>query len=296
MDIQNKTDDREQSSLIAKINEKMSEFSKSQRLIGNFITNHYEQAAYMTALKLGSAVGVSESTVVRFAIEMGYEGYPEMQRDLQSYSKTRLTALQRLNITNHRIDQENVFRSVLLQDIERIKATVMMIEESAFESAVDSILSAENIYIFGAMSSNALARFMDNYFQLIFNNVHFVQALNTSGIYQQLIRIGRNDVFIGFSFPRYCISTTNAAKYAASHGAKVIAITDSMTSPLGEIADHVLTAKSDMVSFADSLVAPLSLINAIIAAVGIKRRDTIEATLKRLEEIWDENGVYTELK
>lgn len=296
MDIQNKTDDREQSSLIAKINEKMSEFSKSQRLIGNFITNHYEQAAYMTALKLGSAVGVSESTVVRFAIEMGYEGYPEMQRDLQSYSKTRLTALQRLNITNHRIGQENVFRSVLLQDIERIKATVMMIEESAFESAVDSILSAENIYIFGAMSSNALARFMDNYFQLIFNNVHFVQALNTSGIYQQLIRIGRNDVFIGFSFPRYCISTTNAAKYAASHGAKVIAITDSMTSPLGEIADHVLTAKSDMVSFADSLVAPLSLINAIIAAVGIKRRDTIEATLKRLEEIWDENGVYTELK
>lgn len=274
----------------------MSEFSKSQRLIGNFITNHYEQAAYMTALKLGSAVGVSESTVVRFAIEMGYEGYPEMQRDLQSYSKTRLTALQRLNITNHRIDQENVFKSVLLQDIERIKATVMMIEESAFESAVDSILSAENIYIFGAMSSNALARFMDNYFQLIFNNVHFVQALNTSGIYQQLIRIGRNDVFIGFSFPRYCISTTNAAKYAASHGAKVIAITDSMTSPLGEIADHVLTAKSDMVSFADSLVAPLSLINAIIAAVGIKRRDTIEATLKRLEEIWDENGVYTELK
>ena len=130
MDIQNKTDDREQSSLIAKINEKMSEFSKSQRLIGNFITNHYEQAAYMTALKLGSAVGVSESTVVRFAIEMGYEGYPEMQRDLQSYSKTRLTALQRLNITNHRIDPENVFKSVLLQDIERIKATVMMIEES----------------------------------------------------------------------------------------------------------------------------------------------------------------------
>ena len=296
MEMQNKTDGQEQSSLIAKINERTAEFSKSQRLIGGFITNHYEQAAYMTALKLGSAVGVSESTVVRFAIEMGYEGYPEMQKDLQSYSKTRLTALQRLDITNHRIDPENVFKSVLLQDVERIKATAMMIEESAFEAAVDRILTADNIYIFGAMSSNTLARFMDNYFQLIFNNVHFVQAINDSGIYQQLIRIAHNDVFIGFSFPRYCISTTNAARYAASHGAKVIAITDSMASPLGEIADHVLLAKSDMVSFADSLVAPLSIINAIIAAVGLKKRDAIETTLKRLEEIWDENGVYTELK
>jgi len=295
METQNKADSQEQNNLIAKINERMAEFSKSQRLIGGFITEHYEQAAYMTALKLGSAVGVSESTVVRFAIEMGYEGYPEMQKDLQSYSKTRLTALQRLDITNHRIDPENVIKSVLSQDIERIRSTLMTVDEDVFEEAVDKILSAENIYIFGAMSSNALARFMDNYFQLIFNNVHFVQAINTSGIYQQLIRIGENDVFIGFSFPRYCISTTNAARYAKSHGANVIAITDSMASPLGGIANHVLLAKSDMVSFADSLVAPLSLINAIIAAVGIKKRDTIESTLERLEEIWDENGVYTEM-
>lgn len=286
----------DQSNLITKIAERMAEFSKSQRLIGSFITEHYEQAAYMTASKLGSAVNVSESTVVRFAIEMGYEGYPEMQKDLQSYSKTRLTALQRLDITDHRIDQEHVLKSVLLQDIERIKSTVMMIDESDFEAAVDKILAAENIYIFGAMSSNALARFMDNYFQLIFDNVHFVRAINTSGIYQQLIRIGKNDVFIGFSFPRYCNSTANAAHYAASHGAEVIAITDSMASPLGTIAGHVLLAKSDMVSFADSLVAPLSLINAIITAVSIKKRTNIQSTLSRLEEMWDENGVYTELK
>lgn len=286
----------DQSNLITKISERMAEFSKSQRLIGGFITQHYEQAAYMTASKLGSAVNVSESTVVRFAIEMGYEGYPEMQKDLQSYSKTRLTALQRLDITDHRIDQEHVLKSVLLQDIERIKSTVMMIDESDFEAAVDKILAAENIYIFGAMSSNALARFMDNYFQLIFDNVHFVRAINTSGIYQQLIRIGKNDVFIGFSFPRYCNSTANAAHYAASHGAEVIAITDSMASPLGTIAGHVLLAKSDMVSFADSLVAPLSLINAIIAAVSIKKKTNIQSTLSRLEEMWDENGVYTELK
>lgn len=285
-----------QSNLISKIGERMAEFSKSQRLIGSFITQHYEQAAYMTASKLGNAVNVSESTVVRFAIEMGYEGYPEMQKDLQSYSKTRLTALQRLDITNDRIDSRRVLKSVLLQDVDRIKSTVEMIEETAFEAAVDEIIGAENIYIFGAMSSNALARFMDNYFQLIFDNVHFVRAVNTSGIYQQLIRIDKNDVFIGFSFPRYCNSTTNAARYASSRGAKVIAITDSMASPLGSIADHVLLAKSDMVSFADSLVAPLSLINAIIVAVGMKKRENLEVTLSRLEEMWDENGVYTELQ
>ncbi len=285
-----------QDNLISKIQEKMGTFSKSQRLIGNFIIQHYERASYMTASRLGNAVNVSESTVVRFAIEMGYEGYPEMQKDLQSYSKTRLTALQRLDITNSRIDPDNMLKSVLQQDIDRIRATVEMIDESDFNRAVDKIISAENIYIFGAMSSNTLARFMDNYFQLIFSNVHFVHPVNTSGIYQQLIRIGKNDVFIGFSFPRYCKSTTNAAEYAASFGANVIAITDSAASPLGAIADEVLLAKSDMVSFADSLVAPLSLINAIIVAVGIKRRSTLEKTLLRLEEMWDENGVYNDLK
>lgn len=293
-----KTEEKElsQNNLITKIEEKMSTFSKSQRLIGNFIIQHYERASYMTASRLGNAVNVSESTVVRFAIEMGYEGYPEMQRDLQSYSKTRLTALQRLDITNSRIDPENMLKSVLQQDIDRIRATVDAIDEKAFNKAVDKIIAAENIYLFGAMSSNTLARFMDNYFQLIFSNVHFVHPVNISGIYQQLIRIGKNDVFIGFSFPRYCKSTTNAAEYAASCGANVIAITDSIGSPLGSIADQVLLAKSDMVSFADSLVAPLSLINAIITAVSIKKRTNIQSTLSRLEEMWDENGVYTELK
>lgn len=282
--------------LIVKIQGKMSAFSKSQRLIGNFIIQHYEQASFMTASRLGSAVNVSESTVVRFAIEMGYEGYPEMQKDLQSYSKTRLTALQRLDITNNRIDPDNLLKSVLHQDIDRIRSTVEMIDEKAFDRAVDKIITAENIYIFGAMSSNALARFMDNYFQLIFSNVHFVHPVNTSGIYQQLIRIGKNDVFIGLSFPRYCKSTTDAAEYAAACGANIIAVTDSPASPLGVIADEVLPAKSDMVSFADSLVAPLSLINAIIVAVGMKKRATLEKTLLRLEEMWDENGVYTDLK
>lgn len=278
--------------LIEKIKARMPEFSKSQKLIGSFITNHYEQAAYMTASRMGSTVGVSESTVVRFAIEMGYEGYPEMQKALQNYSKTRLTALQRLDITNHRVDPGNVLKSVLHQDIDRIRATVDLNGEDAFEQAVDKIISAKSIYLFGAMSSNVLARFMDNYFQLIFDNVHFVQPINTSGIYQQLIRIDKDDVFIAFSFPRYCQSTAKAARYASSCGADVIAITDSAGSPLGAIANHLLLAKSDMASFADSLVAPLSLINAIIVAVGMKKREQLERTLGRLEEMWNENGVY----
>ena len=281
-----------QDNLIEIIKEKMPEFSKSQKLIGGFIADHYEQAAYMTASRMGSTVGVSESTVVRFAIEMGYEGYPEMQKALQNYSKTRLTALQRLDITNNRVDPDNVLKSVLHQDIDRIRATVELNGEDAFEQAVDTIISARNIYIFGAMSSNVLARFMDNYFQLIFDNVHFVQPINTSGIYQQLIRIDKGDVFIAFSFPRYCRSTENAARYAASCGAEVIAITDSPASPIGSAADRLLLAKSDMASFADSLVAPLSLINAIIVAVGMKKREKLERTLGRLEKMWDENGVY----
>ena len=281
-----------QDDLIEKIKTHMSEFSKSQKLIGGFITDHYEQAAYMTASRMGSTVGVSESTVVRFAIEMGYEGYPEMQKALQSYSRTRLTALQRLDITNNRVDPDNVLKSVLHQDVDRIRATVDLNEEKAFNDAVDKIISAKNIYIFGAMSSNVPARFMDNYFQLIFDNVHFVQPVNTSGIYQQLIRIDKGDVLIAFSFPRYCQSTANAAQYAASCGADIIAITDSAASPLGAIANHLLLAKSDMVSFADSLVAPMSLINAIIVAVGMKKRETLEKTLERLEEMWNENGVY----
>lgn len=281
-----------QDNLISLIEEKMPEFSKSQRLIGTFIVDHYEKASYMTAAKLGVAVNVSESTVVRFAIEMGYEGYPEMQKALQNFSKNRLTALQRLDITNDRVDPDNVLKSILQQDIDRIRSTIEMMPEKAFDNAVDKIINAKNIYIFGAMSSNVIARFMDNYFQLIFDNVHYVQPVNTSGIYQQLIRINSDDVFIVVSFPRYSQSTVNATSYAASCGADIIAITDSNSSPLAQYADQLLLAKSDMASFADSLVAPLSLVNAIIVAVGMKKRTDLEHTLSKLEDMWDKNGVY----
>ena len=281
-----------QNNLISVIQEKMPGFSKSQRLIGKFITEHYEKAAFMTASKLGLAVNVSESTVVRFAIELGFEGYPEMQKALQNFSKNRLTALQRLDITNDRVDADNLLKSVLLQDIDRIRSTVEMTDEESFGLAVDKILSARNIYIFGAMSSNVLARFMDNYFQLIFDNVHFVQPINTSGIYQQLIRMNEQDVFVVISFPRYSQSTVNATSYAASCGANIIAITDGMNSPLAAYANQLLLAKSDMARFADSLVAPLSLINAIIVAVGLRKREELEHTLTKLENMWEENGVY----
>ena len=281
-----------QENLIEQIEGKMSEFSKSQRLIGNFIINHYEKAAFMTAAKLGVAVNVSERTVVRFAIEMGYEGYPEMQKALQNYSKNRLTALQRLDITNDRIGEGDVLKATLTQDIDRIRSTIEMNSDSEFNKAIDNILSAKHIYIFGAMSSNVIARFLDNYFQLIFDNVHFVQPINTSGILQQMIRIGEGDVMISISFPRYSKNCLNATAFARQSGAHIIAITDSENSPLVPLADEKLFAKSDMASFADSLVAPLSLINAIIVAVGMKKREGLEKTLEKLEEMWDANDVY----
>lgn len=278
--------------LLEEIKKRMPIFSKSQKRIGSFMIDHYEKAAYMTASKLGLAVDVSESTVVRFAIEMGFEGYPEMQKALQAYGKTRLTALQRLDVTNDRIGERNLLKSMLTQDIERIRSTIEITSEENFDKAVSRIIEARKIYIFGAMSSNILARFMDNYFQLIFDNVQFIQPINTSGIFQQMLRISDKDVFIVISFPRYSKNATEAADYAKKSGADIIAITDTESSPLAPLADQLLLAKSDMASFADSLVAPLSLINAIIAAVGLRNREQLEQTLQKLEDMWDANDVY----
>ncbi len=281
-----------QEDLLVQIQNKMDTFSKSQKLIANYIINSYEKAAYMTALKLGNAVNVSESTVVRFAIEMGFEGYPELQKSLQSLIKNRLTALQRINITNDRIGDDGVLKNILTQDMDRIRRTLEEIDESTFEQAINKIINARRIYILGAMSSSILARFLDYNFQLIFDNVHFVQAISTSGIYQQIIRMTDEDVFISISFPRYSQSTINATAYAKSCGANVVAITDSNASPLAPYADELLIARSDMASFADSLVAPLSLLNAMIVALGAKKKDDIEKTFGKLEKLWDENEVY----
>lgn len=281
-----------QEDLLVQIENKMSTFSKSQKLIANYIINSYEKAAYMTALKLGNAVNVSESTVVRFAIEMGFEGYPELQKSLQSLIKNRLTAVQRINITNDRIGDDGVLKNTLTQDMDRIRRTLEEIDPKAFDRAIEKICSGRRIYILGAMSSSILARFLDYNFQLIFDNVHFVQAINTSGIYQQIIHMNSEDAFIAISFPRYSQSTIKATAYAKKCNANVVAITDSVTSPLAAYANELLIARSDMASFADSLVAPLSLLNAIIVAVSARNKDNIEQTFGKLEKLWEENQVY----
>ena len=281
-----------QEDLLVQIENKMSTFSKSQKLIANYIINSYEKAAYMTALKLGNAVNVSESTVVRFAIEMGFEGYPELQKSLQSLIKNRLTAVQRINITNDRIGDDGVLKNTLTQDMDRIRRTLEEIDPKAFDRAIEKTCSARRIYILGAMSSSILARFLDYNFQLIFDNVHFVQAINTSGIYQQIIHMNSEDAFIAISFPRYSQSTIKATAYAKKCNANVVAITDSVTSPLATYANELLIARSDMASFADSLVAPLSLLNAIIVAVSARNKDNIEQTFGKLEKLWEENQVY----
>lgn len=278
--------------LLKSIEAKLTSFSKSQKLIANFILEHYEKAAYMTALKLGNAVGVSESTVVRFAIEMGYEGYPQLQRSLQSHIKNRLTSLQRMDVTRSRIGDENPIASVLNQDIDKIRRTLETANRESFDNAVSTIVASKRIYIQGAMSSGILANFMYYYLRLIFDKVTLVGAVGTAELYQQMIHIGEGDLLIAMSFPRYASSTIEACRFAHESGAQIIAITDSESSPLTQYAHTSLYAYSDMVSFVDSLVAPMSLINALIAMVSSTNRCRVERTFGKLEQLWDSNEVY----
>lgn len=278
--------------LLQKIEDMMPSFSKSQKLIANYILQHYDKAAYMTAFKLGSAVNVSESTVVRFAIELGFEGYPQLQRSLQSHIKNRLTSLQRMDVTRSRIGDLDPVEGVLAQDIDKIRRTMDDVDREAFRSAVDSITGARHIYIQGAMSSGILASFMHFYLRLITENVTLVGSVGTSEMYQQMIHINEQDVLIAMSFPRYASSTVKACKFAHESGARIIAITDSESSPLTQYADNSLYAYSDMVSFVDSLVAPMSLINALIVAVSNRNISDVEDTFGKLEQLWASNEVY----
>lgn len=278
--------------LLQRMEELLPTFSKSQKLIANYILNHYEKAAYMTALKLGNAVNVSESTVVRFAIELGFEGYPQLQRSLQSHIKNRLTTIQRMDVTRSRIGDLDPVEGVLSQDMDKIRRTLETVDRDAFENAVNTIVDARRIYIQGAMSSGILASFMHYYLRLIFDKVTLIGSVATSEIYQQMIHIGEGDVFIGMSFPRYAKSTLNACKFAHDCGAQIIAITDSDNSPLAQYAHTTLCAYSDMVSFVDSLVAPMSLVNALIVAVSNRNRCRVEQTFRKLETLWDSNDVY----
>ena len=278
--------------LIAMIEEGMPTFSKGQKRIANYILEHYDKAAYMTASKMGALVGVSESTVVRFAIELGFEGYPEMQKSLQELIRMKLTSVQRVEVTNSLIGEGDVLEKILMSDAEKIRRTLEEVDREAFEAAVDAIVAADKIYIIGVRSSSSLAGFLNFNFRMIFDNVKFVQTTSGSEIFEQIMSIGPNDVMIAISFPRYSKRIVNAVEYAHNAGADVISLTDSHQSPIAGVADQLLLARSDLVSFVDSLVAPLSIINAIIVAVSRKKMDDIRVRFDKLEKIWDEYEVY----
>ncbi len=278
--------------LIAMIEEGMPAFSKGQKRIANYILEHYDKAAYMTASKMGTLVGVSESTVVRFAIELGFEGYPDMQKSLQELIRMKLTSVQRVEVTNSLIGEGDVLEKILVSDAEKIRRTLEEVDREAFEAAVDKIVAAERIYIIGVRSSSSLAGFLNFNFRMIFDNVKFVQTTSGSEMFEQIMSIGKNDVMIAISFPRYSKRIVNAVEYAHNAGADVISLTDSHQSPIAGVADQLLLARSDLVSFVDSLVAPLSIINAIIVAVSRKKMDDIRVRFDKLEKIWDEYEVY----
>ena len=278
--------------LLTQIEQRMPKFSKGQKQIAAYILAHYDKAAYMTAAKLGALVGVSESTVVRFALELGLDGYPELQHSLQELIRTRLTALQRIEITNDRIGDADLLEKVLVSDIDKIKRTLEEIDRTSFNSAVDALIGAKMIYIIGMRSASTLANFLYFYLNLIFPHVRLVRTTSGSEIFEQILRISEEDAIVGISFPRYSKRIINAMEYAKSQGAHVIALTDSASSPIAAHADDVLLAKSDMASFVDSLVAPLSIINALIVAIGKKKQDEVAATFEKLENIWDEYEVY----
>ena len=282
--------------ILAVIQSNMGAFSKGQKLIANFILNSYDKAAFMTASKLGKTVNVSESTVVRFAAELGYDGYPAMQKALQEMIRNKLTAVQRIEVSNDRIGNHDILSMVLQSDIEKIRMTLEEADREAFGHTVDTILDAKRIYILGVRSAAAIASFLGFYFNLIFENVTLVNTTSASEIFEQLLRVKKGDVVIGVSFPRYSKRTVKAMEFAHDRGASVVAITDSVTSPLAAIADHALLAKSDMASFVDSLVAPLSMVNALIVAVSRRKNSDLAQIFGELERIWDEYDVYEKVE
>ncbi len=280
------------SDILTLIQNGMVHFSKGQKLIANYIMNSYDKAAFMTASKLGKTVNVSESTVVRFAVELGYDGYPSMQKALQEMIRNKLTSVQRIEVANDRFGNQEILSMVLQSDIEKIRTTLEEVDKTAFQGAVDAILGAKNIYILGVRSSAAIATFLSFYFNLMFDNVHHIHTASNAEMFEQMIRIDKDDVVIGISFPRYSSRTVKAMKFAYDRGATVIALTDSLAAPIARNATHTLIAMSDMVSLVDSLVAPLSVVNALIVACSYRKEEAISKTFASLEEIWDEYGVY----
>ena len=254
-------------------------FSKGQRMIAKYILENYDKAAFMTAGKLGKTVGVSESTVVRFAAELGYDGYPGMRKALQEMIRSRLTSVQRIEVAKDLVDDRSILKAVLSDDVDKLQSTLEEIDQDAFNRVVDSIISAKTIYISALRTSRILADYMSFYLNLLRDGVRLIQDNGPAEMYEQLMRIGEGDLYIGFTFPKSC-------------GAATVGITDSVNSPFYGVADVCIFAKSEMVSFVDSLVAPLSLVNAVVLAVGSRSRDSLSETFRHLERVWSENNVF----
>ena len=267
--------------------------SKGQKLLADYILKNYDKAVFLTAAKLGKVVGVSESTVVRFATQLGYQGYPGFQKALEELVRNKLNSIQRMEVTYGRISQSEILASVLQSDIEKIKLTLANMDQNAFELAVETILNAKRIYVVGIRSCAPLANFLSFYLNLIFDNVTSVHTNSSSEIFEQLIRIGAEDVIIGISFPRYSMRTLKALEFASNRKAKVITLTDSVHSPMTLYSSCNLIARSDMASIVDSLVAPLSVVNALVVALCMKKQKDVIATLETLGQIWDEYQVYS---
>ena len=275
-----------------RIKNSYSSLSKGHKKLANAILHDYDKAAYMTAAKLGMMVGVSESTVVRFAGELGFEGYSEFQRAVQELVRTKLTPNQRIEITKQRFGKGDVLENVMESDISKIRYTLEKVDRNSFYKSVDAILSAKKIYIMGARSTESLAQLLNYNLSLIFDNVKFIRPNSTAEVFEQMFSIGQDDVLIAFSFPRYSSKMVNAVKYAQKNGAKVVVFTDSEASPIAEYATEKLIAQSDMASFMDSFVAPLSIINAIIVEITRRREKEITERFDKLEAVWDEYEVY----
>ncbi len=278
--------------LIKKINDTMPKMSKGQKKIGGFIIDNFDKASTMTAARLGESVGISESTVVRFATELGFKGYPEFIKELEKYARPKLTSIQRMGISSEKSDMGALAAEVFNYDIEKIKRTRDNLSAIDFEKAVESIVNAENIYILSSRSSIAVADFLAFYLKLFFKNVHAVQSATIGEMFDQIVHVSNKDTVIGISFPRYSTRTVKAMKFASDRGATAIAITDDLNSPLAEHAKYTLTAQSGIISFIDSLTAPLSLVNALIVAVGIRKKEEVESSFRELERIWEEFEVY----
>ena len=280
------------SNLLVRIDLSRKDFSKGQRKIADYIEEHYDTAAFMTAAKLGEVVGVSESTVVRFATQIGYDGFPYLQKAMQEMIRDKLNSIQRIEVTTGRIGDADVVESVLNQDIDKIRRTIDEVSREDFKKSVSAIINARNIYVLGVRSSAPLASYLSYYLNLFFTNVHLVLTNSISETFEQILNIGKDDVMIGISFPRYSKRTVKAMQYAHVCGASVIALTDNDQSPIAATADCVLKAYSNMISFVDSLVGPMSLVNALIVALSMEKQGEVERNLATLENIWKEYDVY----